>query len=129
PEESSLAPRVAAYVDKILKGAKAGELPVEQATRFTLALNLSLAQEMGLSVPESMLVQATQVIRPAKSGPRVGVLKLNPGVVRPELQKLGWTEGENYTLEFWRPDDVALLPGDAKDLVRRGVNVLLANGT
>ena len=59
---TELVKRTATYVDKILKGARAGELPVEQATRFELVINLKTAQALGLKVPQSILIQATKVI-------------------------------------------------------------------
>ncbi|HLQ35316.1 MAG TPA: ABC transporter substrate binding protein, partial [Chloroflexota bacterium] len=55
--------RAAVYVDKILKGAKPAELPVEQPTRFEMVIGLKAAQTLDLRIPESVLLQADEVIR------------------------------------------------------------------
>ncbi len=62
PNVQDMVRQTAAYVDKILKGAKTGELPVQQPTRFELFVNLKTAKALGLAIPESFLLRADKVI-------------------------------------------------------------------
>ena len=63
PNTRDIGPRIAAYVDKILRGASPADLPVEQPMRFEFVVNLKTAQTLGLTLPAMVLFQADEIIR------------------------------------------------------------------
>jgi putative ABC transport system substrate-binding protein len=61
-DNAYLQQRAASYVDRLLRGAKASDLPVEQASKFDLIVNLKVARDLGVMVPPSVLLRANEVI-------------------------------------------------------------------
>ena len=63
PDRTEVFRRVAAMIDKILKGTKPNDLPIEQPTKFELVINLKTAKQIGLTIPPEVLARANRVIR------------------------------------------------------------------
>jgi putative tryptophan/tyrosine transport system substrate-binding protein len=129
PLMSELVEGSARQVDKILKGAKPGELPVEQITRYELVLNQWVAHALGITIPPAVLLRADRVVEIRLA--RIGVLSLTPPVagspIVRRLAELGWITGKNLAWEVrYAAGNADVLPELAASLVRSQVDVILA---
>ncbi|MDQ2948443.1 MAG: ABC transporter substrate-binding protein, partial [Acidobacteriota bacterium] len=140
---------VASYVDKVLKGARPGDLPVDNSAPFLLFINMHTARAIGVNVPETLLSRAAEVFgrksastaQPIRIGILMGPLPGAPAVLasfKGAMTRLGYIEGRNVVYEERLRDVVGtmgvaslseMVGAQASQLVQAGVRVLVASGS